>query len=160
MANTKLSSLGGIVCVNGRKDELIFAAIADGTAKPGNGVTVIATAGATLGDIIKHDIGGSTDQFVGLLLPKYNTDCDTANVNGEICEIVVPRSGRKYNVKIVDPVANEGQVGTPVVFHPTTDGEFTVGTSGDHSIEVSAYCATVSKALVSGDLFAEVIWRA
>ena len=160
MANTTLSTLGGIVCVNGRKGELIFAAIADGAAKPGHGVSVIAAAGATDGDIVKHDVNGSTDQFLGILLPKYNTDCDAVNVNGEVCEIVVPVSGRKYNIKISDPVANEGQVGTPVVFAPAVDGEWTVGTSGDHAIEVGAYCATISKALVSGDLFAEVIWRA
>lgn len=157
MANTTLSSLGGIVCVNGRKGELIFAAIADGVAVPGNGVTIIATAGATLGDIIKHDVNGSTDQFVGILLPKYNTDCDAVNVNGEVCEIVVPVSGHKYNIKITDPGAAEGNVGTPVRFAAATDGEWTAGTT---AIEVGNYCATISKVFVDNDLFGEVIWRA
>ena len=157
MANTTLSDLGGIVCVNGREDELIFSAIADGTAKPGNGISVIFTAGATLGDIIKHDVDGSTDRFCGILLPKYNTDCDTANVNGEICEYVVPQSGHRYNIKVTDPGAAEGNVGTPVRFAAATDGEWTAGTT---AIEVANYCATISKVFVDNDLFGEVIWRA
>lgn len=158
MATTLLSQMGGIVCVDGRENELIFSAIADGVCKPGHGVAILGAAGATLGDIIKHDVSGGDDRFVGILLPKYNTDCDSVNVNGEICEIVVPASGHKYNIKVVDMgAAAEGNVGTPVRFHATTDGEWLVGTT---AIEVSNYCATVNKLTVDNDLFVEVIWRA
>lgn len=158
MSITKLSDLGGIVCVDGRENELIFNAKSDGAAKPGHGVMILADNAVTIAEIVKHDITGTTDKFVGILLPKYNADCDSAITDHEICEIVVPSSGHKYNIKCADQGgAAEGNIGTPVRFHATIGGEWLVGSA---DLEVKNYCATVSKETAQYDLFVEVIWRA
>ena len=156
MAKTKLSDLGGIVCVDGRENELIMTAIADGIVKPGWGITVLGTAGATVGEMLLYDVGGSTDAFLGLCLPKYNTDCDAVATDREIWEYVIPASGHKYNVAIADIGAAEGNVGTPVIMG-AVDGEFIVGTG---ALEVFTFCALVSKTVVDDDRYAEVVWRA
>ena len=154
MTITNLSDLGGVVCVDGRENELIITAIADGIAKPGWGVTILGTAGAAVGEMLNYDVA-ATDCFVGLCLEKYNTDCDAVATDRHIWEIVIPASGHKYNVPIATIGAGEGNIGTPV-YMGAVDGEFIVQTA---ALEVFQYCALVSRPVVNGDRYAEVVWR-
>ena len=146
-----LSVLGGIVCVDGRAGERIITAKADGTLKAGQIVGVISTVGATLGDIDGIIIDGY-ETPMGLLLPKYNVDCDTAVADGETVEIVIPHAGHRYNIMIEDPGADiASQVG--LVFS-STDG---VLEEGDGNVE-KIYVCRVSRSVANTSLFAEVIW--
>lgn len=152
-----LSQLGGIVCVDGRENELIFTAKSDGVAKPGHGVTILPGDAATYAEILKFDVTGGDDRFVGILLPRYDLDCDSVITDHGMCEVVVPSSGHRYNIKCADMGAAEGNIGTPVRFDGAIDGEWLVGTT---ALEVANYCAVVSRETADNDLFVEVIWRA
>jgi len=159
MAKTKLSDMGGIVCVDGRENELIYSAISDGTAKPGHLIQLIAIGAgvATANEILLHDHDGGDDRMMGILLPKYNTDCDSVIVDRDICEYVIPSSGHRYNIACNDVGAGAlaGTVGTPCI--SGADGEIAIGTL---TLEVSIFWAMVSKEVVDDDRYAEVIWVA
>ena len=87
-----------IVCVDGRGGERIITAKSDGVAVPGQVVGILTT-----GVIAGTDDGGTSETFHGILLPKYNTDCDAVITSGDMCEIVIPTAGHRYNVATVDP---------------------------------------------------------
>jgi len=151
-----LSAVGGKVCVDGREDEIIISAIADGVCKPGYAVTVINTAGATQGDIAPTDINAD-DRFVGILLPTYAQDCDAIITDGDICEIVIPQKGHTYNVYCIDGNV-DWDIGCSVTFGAAAnDGRFLVEES---TIEVADYIASLSKYYNDNDLIMEIIWRA
>ena len=151
-----LSAVGGKVCVDGREDEIIISAIADGVCYPGYAVTVINTAGATQGDIAPTDINAD-DRFVGILLPTYAQDCDAIITDGDICEIVIPQKGHTYNVFTVDAAA-DFDIGAAVAFGAAAnDGRFLIEES---TIEVADYIASLSKYYNDNDLIMEIIWRA
>lgn len=121
----KLSALGGIVCVEGRAGEHIITAKADGAIKAGATVGIISTTGATEGDIDGVVVAGF-EEPIGILLPRYDVDCDTAVGDGLLVEIVIPKAGRLYNVAITDPAADK-TAGAPFVYG-AGDGELVLGT--------------------------------
>ena len=147
----KLSALGGIVCVEGRGAEHIISGKADGTLKAGNVVGIVSTTGATEGDI-----DGTTDAafeyFHGILLPRYDVDCDTAVADGLIVELVIPKAGRIYNVAIADPAADKpaGQI----FGYNTTDGNLTIITA---EAQILAVCRSLT-AIEDTSRFCTVIW--
>lgn len=149
-----LSAVGGIVCVDGREDEIIITAKADGVAKPGYAVSVISAVGATKGDIIPVDTNAD-DRFVGILLPTYKQDCDAIITDGELCEIVIPQKGHTYNVYTTD-LAADFDIGASVTFGTAAnDGRFVVE---ETDIAVRDYVAVLSKWYDDNDLIAEIIW--
>lgn len=143
--------LGGRVCVDGRAGERIISAKADGTLVAGNVVTIITTIGATLGDI--DGIADAAQEFVmGILLPKYNVDCDTAVADGKPVELVIPKAGRKYNVAIADTGA---AIAAGVGFtYNTTDGNLTESTPEAQLLAV----ARSARGIANTSRFAEMIW--
>ena len=147
--HVKLSSMGGFVCVDGKEGELIISAKADGTALAGNIVTVTNSTGA----IQRVDVNGSTDRLIGILLPHYKIDCDTAITANELVEIAIPQRGHRYIVWIADPAATV-DVGAGMTLS-ATDGAMVVDES---TIEVADVWARLSKITVSTDRFAEVQW--
>jgi len=154
MANTKLSDLGGIVCVSGRAGEKIITAKADGTAKAGALVSVRGneTVG-TDGDILGVTINGdATDWWTGILLPKYSVDCDTAVADGDMVEVVIPKARRTYNVLIKNPGATF-TAGCPMVF---VDGTLGALDKQDSALETTSYVAVLIKDVINTDLYAEV----
>ena len=160
MGKTKLSDMGGIVCVDGRENELIMCAIGDGTAKPGHLIQLIAIGAGVLtaNEVLLHDHGGGDDRMMGILLPTYDQDCDTACTDRELVEYVVPSSGHRYNIACNDVGAGAlaGTVGTPAI-SSATDGEISIGTL---TIEDALHWALVSKEVANTDRYAEVIWVA
>ena len=154
MANTKLSALGGVVCVSGRAGEIITTAKADGTAKAG---ALVAVRGdetwTTQGDVLGVTVNGdATDWWTGILLPKYNTDCDTAVTDGDLVEVVIPQARRLYNVLIKDPGATR---------YPGTVMTFIDGTVGalddvDADLENADHVAIITRTIISTDVYAEV----
>jgi len=150
-----LSALGGVVCVDGRGDELILTGIADGTAKAGHAVFLDSTIGATEGDLIGVKVDDNVDTFAGILLPKYNTDCDTAVTNGDIVEYVVPKSGRRYNVAITDPGAATSEAGDPITLAAGTAGQFHTSAT---TIETKDYWGFITKGVANTSRFCEMVW--
>lgn len=149
-----LSTLGGMVCVSGKGDEKIITAKSDGASIPGMIVAVVGTAtfSATSGDIVGTD-KGAVNWLTGILLPKYDVDCDTKIDDGLLVEIVIPKAGKLYNVHIEDPSGNFA-AGTPFAIH-TTPGEMVVQ---DGALEDMYYSAILTKNILDGSLFAEVRW--
>lgn len=140
----------GIVCVDGRDGENIITAKADGTLKAGQMVGIITTIGATLGDI-DGIINGGFETVMGILLPKYNVDADTAVADGLTVEIVIPKAGRHYNVKITDPgAAIEG--GYPFIYS-AVDGELVKQVD----VLLLAVCRS-ARGIADTSRFAEMIW--
>ena len=147
-----LSAVGGKVLVDGREDEDIITAKADGVAYPGWFVTILSPAGATQGDIIAVDVNAD-DRFVGILLPTYKQDCDAIITDGDICEIVIPKRGHYYNVAVVDMNA-DFDIGAACEFS-TTDGSLTIV---ETTIEVKDFMCVLSKSYDDDDLIAEIQW--
>lgn len=97
-AVTALSTLGGRVCMDSRANELIISRKADGTEKAGS--LVGCDDGITADGI---NPTGDLDELLGIQMPRYDTDVDTAPTAGLLIDIVVPQGGHLYNVKIKDP---------------------------------------------------------
>ena len=151
-----LSDAGGVVCVSGRADEKIITAKADGTAKAGHVVAVrgIGTVG-TDGDILGVTVAANvTDWFTGILLPKYNVDCDTAVADGDLVEIVIPKARRFYNVAISDP-GGDKEIGMAVDFPAADVGNMAIAGS---AIETVDYYAITTQLTKNGSRFCEVRW--
>ena len=154
---TKLSEAGGIVCVNGKAGEKIITAKADGSAKAGYLVSVMDTAvlAATSGDVKAVAVAGNaTDWFTGILLPKYNTDCDTAVADGDLVEVVLPKGGHLYVIAISDPVGTY-MAGTVFDFPAADAGKMAIQDAG---LEDNDYWAISTQEINTGSLFVEVVF--
>ena len=145
-----LSQLGGIVCVDGRADELIVTCKAMGSEYPSYAVNI--TDGTA---ILSDNDAGTGEGVTGLVLPKYDSDCDTVFPAGELIEVVITKQGRRYNVSIVDPggdliPGDGGVIGT-------TAGKFdmTVVTIEDYKM------VTLPKTYLNAnnDTVIEIIWQ-
>ena len=146
MANTSLSDLGGKVNVDDPNPSTI-PAIGDGTCKAGDLV------GKTSGGVVQYCTGsGNLDEFLGILMARYDTDIDTAIASGDACEILVPKGGRRYRCKIEDP-SGTVLAGEPCLINADGNGE--LEKAGD--IE-GIHCCTLSKTAVTGDTYVEILW--
>ena len=142
---------GSIVCVDGRDGETIVTGKADGTLKAGDVVGVITTIGTTLGDIDGVE-DGVFEQVMGIVLPKYNVDADTAVADGLVVEIVIPKAGRNYNVAIVDPGA--ALPGGQGFTYSTTSGNLDKSTI---EAQLLAVCRS-ARGIANTSRYAEMIW--
>lgn len=139
-----------IVCVDGRDGENIITAKADGVLKAGHMVGILTTIGATLGDI-DGIVDGGFETVMGILLPKFNVDADTAVEDGLTVEIVIPKAGRHYNVAIEDPAAAIAG-GTPFIYG-NTDGNL------EKSVDVLVLAvARAARGIADTSRYAELIW--
>lgn len=147
MANTKLSDLGGGVCIDSG-EELTITLLADGTAKAG--WLVGQSAGAVTARGV--DVDGNLDEMIGILMERYDTDLDTAPTAGELVKVVIPRSGRRYRVYMSDQ-GGAKYAGEPMVPHATDAGQITAG--GD--VE-AVHIGRLAKDIADDDRFCELIW--
>ena len=147
-AKTLLSELGGVVRASSRHDEIVTVLISDAAAKAG----MAAGCEGTDGTIDLTDVDGSVDNFVGITLPRYDTDVDTAYGAGLIVELVRPISGHMYNVVIEDPAATL-QEGHPMAFGDDP-GHFKKWATIEDS-EVIAYLA---HPIITGTEIATIVW--
>lgn len=145
-AVTLLSGLGGQVCADSRADELWISRKADGAIKAGWAVDI---SGSTA---VGTDVDGSLDEFGGFVLPRYDTDVDTAFTAGDLIDIVIPQGGHLYNVYISDPGATN-YAGEPMIFHATAAGELDAG--GDIEAE---HVARLFDDILDTTRFATIIW--
>ena len=99
-ANTLLSELGGEVIMGSQSNENIESYLADGTCKAGWLVGIDGT------DLLVHGADdGAQETFIGIALPRYDTDCDTAFTASDVIDVVIPKSGNYYAVLMENPSA-------------------------------------------------------
>jgi len=146
-AITKLSELGGKVCMDSRADELVIVRKADGTLKAGHCADI---SGSTA---VGSTSAGDLDEFGGFCLPRYDTDVDTAFASGVLIEIVIPQGGHLYNVYIADPGATV-YAGEPYT-HAGTAGNLTAGTDVE-----AEHVARLFDDALDNSRFATMIWGA
>ena len=144
MANTTLSSIGGVL-QDSRGDELIVTGIADGTVKAGDLCTVLNT-----GVVRRSDLSDNYDETLGIALPMYHTDMDTAYSSGKTVDIVIPQGGHLYGVLGAD--FGSVQMGEPL----------TIGESGAMAVAGDVEAAHQARLYKSSDddTYHIVIWGA
>lgn len=111
MVLSKLSEVGGKVILGNYEDEMILPAIADGTSKAGNLVTILSTGA------VDNVATGNPNEFVGILLPHKEVDVDTAITANLPVSVVVPKSGHLYAFYTLD--MNASDAGHPGTFSAT-----------------------------------------
>jgi len=146
-AVTNISELGGVVRASSHHDEVITCLISVANAKAGCAAGCEGDDGTM--DLVS--ITNSIDNFVGICLPRYGTDCDTAYGAGIVCELVRPVSGHLYNVQFAS--SGDLQEGHPVGFGLTL-GAFREWANIDDS-EVIAY---IAHPVASGSTVATIVW--
>ena len=144
MALSKISELGGQVILGDYLDETIIPAIADGTAKAGWAV------GMSTSLVVGGTDTGAPDAFIGLLLPQYTIDVDTAITSPLPVSVVIPKSGHLYAVIVTD--LNSSLVGLPLNFGATA-GAFSIVAA----VEDAHVCKTYS--YTDDDTVAIVVWN-
>jgi len=146
-----LSSAGGVVCVDGRAGETIVTCIAPSSAVPGMIMTIAAGVG-----IISDNDAGTGEYWTGIALPRYDLDCDTAYTAADMMEVVIPKAGHRYVIKVLDPGAAR----------PAGSGCVVSTTAGCCDISVVTV-ESYAMARITNDyvdalnyLFVEVVWSA
>ena len=146
MAKTKISDLGSTVNVGAEQDEHLIPALGNGSSVPGDAVYRDPANGRVVGS----DIGGA-EWFEGILKESIITGTETAIVADVKCSIIVPKSGHRYRVRILDPNANK-EVGSSVIISGTA-GKFAA------TANIVDGVATLSLPYVDNDTVAEVSWK-
>lgn len=146
-AVTALSTLGGQVCMDSRADEVFVSRKADGTALAG--WLVGCTDGITA---VGMNPAGNLDELIGILMPRYDIDVDTAITAPLLVDIVIPQGGHLYNIKIKDPAATL-YAGEPLIPIAATAGA--LDKAGDLETE---HIARIFDSVITATTFATVIW--
>lgn len=148
MANTKISDLGTReISVQGNDKRV--SALGDGTAKPGD---LVGITDAT-GKVVQTDIGAS-EMFRGILDNDYKTAEDTAIPDGSPCSIIIPESGKKYNMKCKDP----GGAVVSGLAHKLSDTAGAIEGAANTNIVTAGSKALNTRALANGDTVGEFQW--
>ena len=146
-AVTALSSLGGQVCMDSRANELWISRISGGTLKAGWLISCVDGINA-----VGKNPAGNLDEFIGIALPRYDIDVDTAITTSLLMDIVIPQGGHLYNVKITNPGAT-AYAGEPLKHHATVAGELQI--AGD--VEAT-HVARLFDDVLDTTTFATIIW--
>lgn len=153
MANTAISDIGSQIQMSGGSEH-IEPALGDGTSKAGMLVYIDSNGKAVACDANSATAGLS---FVGIIDRHYSIDLDAAITDGTACNVLVPKSGRIYNVFIEDFGA-AGPKGSPLTFGATTAGSLAVVATTTGKLETGNIVAYLEKAVANGDTVATVRW--
>jgi hypothetical protein len=145
MVLSKISDLGGEICVDSGGLETRVIAKADGTAKAG-WIVGLTTAG-----IVAGTDTDAPDALLGILDRRYDTPIDDIPTAGLAVEVIIPIAGKRYRVFVTD--LNSSLPGVPVL-PGATAGSLSVqaAVEGAHVARTSKY--------TDGDTVAEVVWGA
>lgn len=147
-ALTKISELGGVVRASSHHDEIVTCLLSVANAKAGAAAGCTGTDGTM--DLV--DVNSNVDNFVGICLPRYDTDVDTAYATGVLCELVRPVSGHLYNVQIADAG------GTLQEGHPYAFGDLNGQFKKWADIEDSEVIAYLAHPVITGTTVATIVW--
>lgn len=146
MADTTLAALGSSVIVGPKNDEEIIPAEGNGSAIPGDLVS-IATAS---GQVVGADIGAS-ELFVGILMEHPVLGTDTAITAALPCSIVRPISGHRYRIRCLD-LGADTELGSPLDISATA-GKADAAADGNNAM------CNVSLPNTDNDTIVEVWWN-
>jgi hypothetical protein len=146
MVLSKISDLGGEICVDSGGLEIRKPAVADGTAKAG-WIVSLTTAGVVAG----VDVDAGPDAITGILDRRYDTPIDDVPTAGLAVEVIIPVAGRRYRIFVTDLNSSLGGV---TVGPGSTAGALSVVAAVE-----DAHVARTDK-YTDGDTVAEVIWGA
>ncbi len=104
MVKTTLIEYGTSVLAGPYEDEEIVPALGDGNAIPGEAVHIGSDR-----KVVGSDLG-AIELWSGFLLESRITGREAAPGSGIRCEVVIPKSGRRYNVRILD-LNTTGEIG-------------------------------------------------
>lgn len=144
MALTTLAAYGISVIVGSQGDEEIEPALGNGVLTPGD-LVHIGSDRKVVGSL-----ESGPDLMTGFLMESDITGPETAIVAGIPCEVVIPKSGHRYNVRILSLGAAK-EVG---------QGLDVSGTSGslDGAASIDVARAVLAKPVANGDTVAQIIW--
>lgn len=150
MANTNgVGDLGDSIFVDGEDGEDKITLKADGTCKAGDLVGQTSGNGTARG----VDLDGNLDEFDGIARERYDTDINSAFTAADPIQVVRPKAGRKYRVKLLDQGGAKYQ-GEPMTFSNTAGALTAVGDAE------SAHVCRLSKDIADDDIICEVVWGA
>jgi len=146
MVNTTIAALGSSVLVSSERDEQIIPALGDGTAKPGDLVSIVAATGK----VVQTDVGAQ-EKFTGILMEHPLLGCDTAITDALFCSVVIPKSGHSYNVRMADQ-GGAKEVGQPMTFSSTA------GSVTDATTAILGKVGNLALPIVDDDTVCQLRW--
>lgn len=148
MANTKISHLGTRkISLSG--NERRIPALGNGVAKPGDIVGITDATGKVVGINI-----GASELFRGILDDKPEIAEDTAIADGAPCSVIIPQSGKLYNIGITD-AAGAVASGLP---HKVSNSAGKLEGPANTNMNTAGNLAINTKPLANGDTVMEAQW--
>lgn len=149
MANSASDFATNSVCLDATEERKI-PALGDGSLLPGSLVTIIANTGKVDGAD-----AGAVDELVGILEKRYDKSIDTAPADGESCDVIIPKQGHRYIVRVDSANTEAGNAGKPMELSATSNGEvMDAADLGDKSL------CRLARDHDTDDDFTEVFWGA
>jgi hypothetical protein len=93
--------------------------LGDGSLLPGSACSINESTGK-----VQASDAGSEDSFTGLLEKRYDKTIDQAPPDAETAELIIPRQGHKYCVRIDSANTSSLNEGDPLELSETSNGEF------------------------------------
>lgn len=143
MVKTTLVEYGTSVIAGSEGDEEIIPAKGDGNALPGEFVAILST-----GKVAGSDLG-ALEELIGILMESQITGMETAIVDAVPCDVVIPKSGHRYNVRCLDLNEN-AEIGFSLDIS-ATPGYL------DKAADVNNAIARAAKPIADGDTVCQII---
>jgi len=147
MANTTLSSIGGVLQDSRANELIVGGVIGDTSTYPGMLVGVLSTSVMEAFDVDS----GSADILLGIVLPRYDQDMDSVTTAVPY-EVVVPQPGHLYGLKIDTAQAGACEMGWSLILHATSPGILDEATNVEDDHVAKYY------KIAAGDTFAIILW--
>lgn len=149
MANNASDFATNSICLDAGKEKKV-PALGDGSLLPSTACSIDSSTGK----IVASD-AGATDEFVGLLEKAYDKSIDTAPADGQAVDLIVPKQGKDYVVRIDSANTAGGNAGKPLELSATSNGEFMDAANlGDKVM------CRLARDHATGDDFTTVTWGA
>ncbi len=145
MVKTTLIEYGTSVLAGPYDDEEIVPALGDGAAIPGDSVHIGSDRKVVLSDL------GAVELFTGFLLESRITGREAAIGSGIRCEVVVPKSTGRYNIRILD-LSGDKDIGFSLDIS-ATPGKM------DAAADVNNAVCGAAEPIANGDTVAQVRMR-
>lgn len=123
-------------------------ALGDAALLPGSACSIIAATG-----VIDGTDAGAVEEFVGLLEKHFSKTIDQAPGASDAVDLIIPQQGKKYIARIDSGNTGAGNIGKPLEFSATSEGELMdAATLDDKTV------ARLAQVYNGTDDFAKVIW--
>lgn len=125
----------------------------DGSCKPGDLVAIDETT-----QKVEKIAPGSQDRFDGILTKPYYGAVDDAVPDGSGCQVIFPKSGKRYRVACEPNVSGDNIHSETVTFSDLSNGRVKPAESGAENSLNSYSIGRLSIDYSSGDQYTEIYW--